>query len=88
MNEQNLEVLSIKRSSDSRDGQLLKFLRERERLMSGRGLTKIVLNTLRMCWLPFVLKSQGLDKEQLKPVVLYYVRELEFQIHLLKQLLE
>jgi hypothetical protein len=88
MSEQHLEVLSIKRSCESSDGQLLQFLRERERQMSGRGLTKIVLNTLRMCWWPFVLKSQGADNNTLKTAVIYCVSQLELQIYLLKQLLD
>jgi hypothetical protein len=88
MSGQHLEVLSIKRSCESSDGQLLQFLRERERQMSGRGLTKIVLNTLRMCWWPFVLKSQGADKDHLKMAVIYCVTQLELQIYLLKQLLD
>ncbi|QFS52994.1 hypothetical protein GXM_10258 [Nostoc sphaeroides CCNUC1] len=66
MEQPDLEVLSIKRSHDSSDGQLLQFLRERERKMSGRGLTKIVLSTLRMCWGPFVIKRIGADSDTLR----------------------
>jgi hypothetical protein len=88
MEQPNLEVLSIKRSHDSSDGQLLQFLRERERQISGRGLTKIVLSTLRMCWGPFVLKRRGADSDTLKIAVIYSVSQLELQIYLLKQLLE
>lgn len=88
MEQPNLEVLSIKRSHDSSDGQLLQFLRERERQMSGRGLTKIVLSTLRMCWSPFVLKNQGADKNTLRTAVISCVSQLELQIYFLKQLLD
>ncbi|MBC1220670.1 hypothetical protein GNF10_33035 [Nostoc sp. UCD121] len=88
MEQPNLEVLSIKRSHDSSDGQLLQFLRERERRMSGRGLTKIVLSTLRMCWGPFVIKRIGADSDTLKTAVIYSISQLELQIHLLKQLLD
>lgn len=88
MSEQHLEVLSIKRNHDSGDGQLLQFLREHERKISGRGLTKIVLNTLRMYWWPFVLKRQGADKKDLEIAVMYSISHLEIQISLLKHLLK
>jgi hypothetical protein len=88
MSEQHLEVLSIKRSHDSSDGQLLQFLREHEQKISGRGLTKIVLNTLRTYWWPFVLKRQGADKDTLRTAVMYCVSHLEIQISLLKHLLD
>jgi hypothetical protein len=41
-----------------------------------------------MCWWPFVLKSQGADKDHLKMAVIYCVTQLELQIYLLKQLLD
>ncbi|MBW4565726.1 MAG: hypothetical protein KME32_32520 [Mojavia pulchra JT2-VF2] len=88
MSEQHLEVLSIKRSHDSSDGSLLQFLREHEKKISGRGLTKIVLNTLRTYWWPNVLKRQGADKNTLEIAVMYSVSHLEIQISLLKHLLK
>jgi hypothetical protein len=85
MSDAKQEILSIKRDSDSIDGQLLNFLKT-DPISPGSTLADAVLVTLKAYWLPLVLYSMGVRGEKLFLPTIWALHQLEAQATLIRRI--
>ncbi|WGV29061.1 hypothetical protein [Halotia branconii] len=82
--EQNQQViLSIKRTLDTIDGQVINYL-QTEPFDLG-SLPEIVMLTLLEYWSPFVKSADGVDGEELRQRAIWSIKKLEAQAALIRE---
>lgn len=81
--EQNQQVfLTIKRTVDTPEGQLLNYL-QTEPFDLGK-LPEVVMLTLKQHWSPFAMSANGVDGEQLRQRAIWAIEQLEAQAALIR----
>ncbi|MFN6499009.1 MAG: hypothetical protein RMX65_018710 [Nostoc sp. DedQUE01] len=81
--EQNQQVfLTIKRTVDTPEGQLLNYL-QTEPFDLGK-LPEVVMLTLKQHWSPFAMSADGVDGEPLRQRAIWAIQQLEAQAALIR----
>ncbi|MBD2303283.1 hypothetical protein H6G80_30045 [Nostoc sp. FACHB-87] len=82
--EQNQKViLSIKRTADTIDGQIINYL-QTEPFGLGK-LPEIVMMTLKEYWLPFTICDAGAGSKELRRGAIWAIKRLEAQAALIRE---
>jgi len=76
-------IPKIKRSVNTADGRVFKYLRS---YSFSTGIVEIVVRTLRSFWLPLALEANGVKGNELRDVAIASIGQLEAQINLIKRL--
>ena len=79
-----LEIIpQIKRSANTSDGLMLKYLRAYNNSI---GIVEMIFTALRAFWLPLALRASGVSGNKLRDVAITSIGQLEAQINLIKRL--
>ncbi|RCJ42432.1 hypothetical protein A6770_34820 [Nostoc minutum NIES-26] len=85
MNEIKQEIISIRRTTDTLDGQVISYLKSTP-LKLDQDFSELLMSTLKKYWLPLALFSLDVRGEELRQIGIWAISELEAQSNIIRRI--